>query len=491
MENVKTKKRIFDIVLDIFVWLSFFVAVALAITAFFSTVSGTENGRSFFGHKLLIVNTDSMSRPETGIDDDIFFTSGDLIIIKEIKDSSVIAVGDVITFVSADPDNYGKTVSHKVRSVKRNADGTPTGFETYGIKTGASDETLVKPDAIIGRYVGKVPCLGSLFNFFKKPAGYFATILIPCLLLIIFFSVKVGKLITKKEMTGIFDIEIRSLKDRISEMEREGISVEIKDAIESAPSDNANAETGQDIKCSNLSESQQVLAYTERVIESTLKTLGNTIETLTSTIESLALTAEKPVETLSHAVETLAATSVRPEVTENKDEELTEIEETEEEEEVDDQSAKDFDESSNNELQMREKMPFSQRLFDLDSDVRNYFSDIHNEIVSYKRVKYRISYKGITYRVGRHTIASMSISEDTLKLCIGLGIKNNPKAVVLQGDHAGMKLYRDALLTVDVKSVSGRNNAIRLVKYVAKNNGFRKDLRFKNENVFRQIKLFK
>ena len=486
MENIKTRKRIFDIILDVFVWLSLFVAVVLAITAFFSTVSGTESGRSFFGHRLFIVNTDSMSKSDISEDEKIFFKSGDLIIIKEISDPSVISVGDVISFVSTNPGNNGQTVSHKVRSVKRDADGVLIGFETYGINTGANDEAIVKPDAVIGRYVGKISRLGSLFNFFKKPAGYFICILTPCLLLIIFFSVKVGKLITKKEMTDIFDIEINGLKDKISEMEREGIPMGIKDSIESAPSDNLKADTGQETKYNTCGESRQMLEYTERVLETTLKTLGNTIETLTSTIEALAGTEKKSVKTLSDAVEALSVAAVSSDALADTktgaDKEATKG--------IDTQTAGDFDEISHESIQKCEKIPFSQKLFDLDSDIRDYFSDIHNEIVSYKRVKYRISHKGITYRVGRNTVARITAFENALRLYIATGIKDHSNAMVLQKNSSGIKLCKGALLAVDISSVNGKNNAIRIVRYFAKNNGLKKDFRLKNENVFRQIKLF-
>ena len=178
MKNVKLKKKIFDITLDILAWLSLLVAVILALAVLFSTFSGTENARSVFGRKMLIVNSDSMSKSEISGDADVFFESGDLIIIKEVKDRADIAVGDVISFVSYNPESNGETVTHKVRDIKTDEDGDLLGYETYGINTGVSDVSIVEPSAVIGEYVGKIPNIGSLFNFFKKPAGFFSQAII-------------------------------------------------------------------------------------------------------------------------------------------------------------------------------------------------------------------------------------------------------------------------------------------------------------------------
>ena len=73
-----------------------------------------------------------MSKSQISKDEPIFFNKDDLIFIKEVSDVSTIEVGDVITFVSYNTESKGKTVSHKVRSIKTSANGSILGFETYG-----------------------------------------------------------------------------------------------------------------------------------------------------------------------------------------------------------------------------------------------------------------------------------------------------------------------------------------------------------------------
>ena len=301
MKTVKKKPNSFDIVLNIFAWLSFFVAIIFATMVIFSTAAGTENGKVVFGHKLLIVESDSMSKSPLSENEPIFFSVGDIIIVKPVSDFSTIREGDVITFVSSNPDSVGITLSHKVRSIKTDTGGTLLGFETYGINTGVSDEAVVDPSTVIGKYAGKIENIGTLFKFFKTPAGYFLGILVPCLLLLIFFSVAVGKLLGRKEMADSFDVEINQLKGRLSQLENRENEIVIKAAPPPPSSESGNT------------------TYTysgDKHLELTVDALNRTIETLTHTIEGLALTVEKPVDTLARTIEVLATSTTRNSVRE-------------------------------------------------------------------------------------------------------------------------------------------------------------------------------
>ena len=220
MVKVKAVKNKFDAILNVFAWVSFFIALIVAVTVLLSTFSGSKNGKPVFGYKMLIVESDSMSKSEISQDEKIYFNVDDLIFIKQVKDVSKIKVGDVITFISYNPESKGKTVSHKVRSIKTSSSGEILGFETYGINTGVSDQVIVDPSTIIGKYAGKSASLGRLFKYFKTPAGYFTSILIPCVLLIIFFSIKVGKMIAKKEVLDKYDLEFVTLKSKLVELEK-------------------------------------------------------------------------------------------------------------------------------------------------------------------------------------------------------------------------------------------------------------------------------
>ena len=552
MEKVKIKKNSFEIMLNVFAWLSFFLAVVLSLMVLFSTFSGTENGKAVFGYKMLIVESDSMSKSQISENEKIFFSSGDLILIKEVEDFSTVKEGDVITFVSYGSESNGKTLSHKVRSVRVSASGALVGFETYGINTGISDEVIVEPDAVIGRYVAKIENLGTLFKFFKTPAGYFTSILVPCLLLIIFFSIEVGKLLGRKQIADTYDVEIENLKGRLTQLENteDGVVTEMNEensavnnintsGVDTAP---AQQETANNTACTcgapehtvNQAAYQpfpppppyQQSACSERALELTVNALNSTIQTLTRTIEALAATVEKPVDTLSRTIETLANAASKPTVIEKTvvqpavqpvaqstvvavTEQPTPMDTTEtiataeaavpvefvtSEEDATPETVEETGVSSSplDALgQPRERVPFNKKLLSLDSEIKNYFSEIHNQLISYKKVSYRVSFRGIAYRIGRKTLAKMMVRGKTLKLHLALNVDDYPRTVFFQENSGDVKMYEDVPFTVKIKSNRGKNNALRLITHLAEDNGLVQKQEFKNENVLKQLKSLK
>ena len=98
-------------------------------------------------------------------------------------DPTTLKEGDIIAYSSQNPDNFGETVTHKIRSKTVDANGD-AGFITYGTTTNTDDETVVTYPYINGKYVFHLPKVGTFFNFLKTTPGYIICILIPFLLLI-------------------------------------------------------------------------------------------------------------------------------------------------------------------------------------------------------------------------------------------------------------------------------------------------------------------
>ncbi len=222
MKINRANKGVFDTIINIFAWFSFFIAFLVALTAIFASFSDDQNGKKVFGNKLLIVASDSMSKSllsELSENEEIFFETGDVILIKDVSLGQVFNEGDVITFISYDKESYGKTITHKIREVKFDAQGEIIGYVTYGINTGVNDKTIVRPENIIGYYSAKIPNLGNIFTFLKTPSGYFLSILTPSILLIIFFSIKVGKAVGQRKILVDYDFEMDVFKKRLEELE--------------------------------------------------------------------------------------------------------------------------------------------------------------------------------------------------------------------------------------------------------------------------------
>ena len=176
---------------NVFAWLYLCWTIGISIVSFVAAMSGDNNGQEIFGYKFLIVNTDSMSKSTISEEEEIFFEAGDIIVVRVEVNPATLEVGDVITFFSYNPESLGKTVTHKIRKINYTNTGEVSGFITYGINTGANDTVEVRPEYVIGKYVNKVPKMGSVFSFLKTPRGFYLSIVIPAVLLIIYFSVQV------------------------------------------------------------------------------------------------------------------------------------------------------------------------------------------------------------------------------------------------------------------------------------------------------------
>ncbi len=218
MANQKMKS-VLSLVIKIASWVLIAFAVFIMIFTIVSMATLNKNDRNIFGYKFLIVKTDSMSLSENNADDDVHFSAGDVIIIKDVENAWALKPGDVISFTSFDEDSYMETITHMIYEVKKDDKGNVVGYVTYGTNTGVADEAIVEPEYILGKYTGKLPGVGHFFAFIKSAPGYIVCILIPFLLLILYHAVNVVKLFRqyKKEQNAVLEAE----KAQIAEEKRQ------------------------------------------------------------------------------------------------------------------------------------------------------------------------------------------------------------------------------------------------------------------------------
>lgn len=167
-------RKTFDIVKKAFAILIAAIAIAVMIFTIVSVTTFDRNDRNVFGYKMFIVLSDSMKATD--------FAAGDIVVVKSV-DPTTLKEGDIIAYSSQNPDNFGETVTHKIRSKTVDASGD-AGFITYGTTTNTDDDMVVTYPYINGKYVFHLPKVGTFFDFLKTTPGYIICILIPFLLLI-------------------------------------------------------------------------------------------------------------------------------------------------------------------------------------------------------------------------------------------------------------------------------------------------------------------
>ena len=499
----KQHKFIFEKIINVFAWISFFLAIVLAMVALFASFSGEQNGKEIFGHKALIVTSDSMSKSPLSEGEKIFFEAGDLIIIKKIEDPASLKVGDVITFFSYNPDSMGKTVSHKIREIKYSAVGEVTGIITYGINTGVNDLVEVKPEHLIGKYVFKISNVGHLFSFLKTPRGFYLSVLIPGVLLIMFFSIKVGRVLGKHEYAKQYNEEIELLKERIAILEKGGLSQNMDER------EKQQSEQGQDVCAiyqtvsitydSSTTFPQPIIYQTapsKSVPVHQTVNISPAQEDVGKQGKGLALNQIIIYQMVGDNFPSFPKPLVcvgQPK-TENDNEPLDALEEelatTKDESSESNDKGESAEENKENNINVlnAQKKSFTEKITQAKEETQNYFNAIHNEFASYKKVSSRVSFRCVSYRKGRELLAKISIRGKTLRAYFNLNVLDFNERVFFQKDMSSIKAYEEVPFGVKIKSGRGLNNAIKLVDAIAEKFELKKNDKFEAVDKIKQLK---
>ena len=179
--------KVLNVMKNVFTWLLVAAAVCMMVFTVVSVTTFDRNDRALFGYKAFICRSDSMKATD--------FAAGDLVFVKEVS-PTIIKPGDIISYRSEDPDTFGETFTHKVRSFTTNEEGQPC-FITYGTTTCVDDELPVKYMQLQGRYAFDIPKLGTFFTFLKTTPGYFICIFLPFMLLILMQGINTVKIFRK------------------------------------------------------------------------------------------------------------------------------------------------------------------------------------------------------------------------------------------------------------------------------------------------------
>lgn len=165
-------RRIVNRIANVLTTIIFLAALAFTVLMVATTLSSKGGEATFFGWKPYIVLSESMQTE---------FQVGDIAVSRTV-DTSTLQEGDIITFESIDPDNYGEIYTHKIR--ERTTYEGQSAFITYGTTTGDDDLYPALESKVVGEYVFAIPKAGFVFDFFKSPAGYVVLVLIPFSILI-------------------------------------------------------------------------------------------------------------------------------------------------------------------------------------------------------------------------------------------------------------------------------------------------------------------
>ena len=118
----------------------------------------------------------------------------DVVVDVKVNKPTDVKINDVITFNSNKPELHGGTITHRVISITKDADGNYL-YQTKGDSNLVEDDGLVEYNKIVGKVAFKIPQLGRLQFFLASSFGWLTVILIPALYILIKDILKVLKII--------------------------------------------------------------------------------------------------------------------------------------------------------------------------------------------------------------------------------------------------------------------------------------------------------
>ena len=173
-------------------WALIGLAIFIVIFTTISVAFVDQNDRSLFGLRTYICMSDSMKATD--------FAAGDLLIVAKV-DPAKLEQGDIIAYISQDQSSAGKTITHKIRNVKKA--GAESVFVTYGTTTGRNDELPVTYEQVKGKYLFHVPAIGNFLMFLRTIPGYLLFVFQPLAILLVvrvFRSLKLQKEYNKAKL---------------------------------------------------------------------------------------------------------------------------------------------------------------------------------------------------------------------------------------------------------------------------------------------------
>ena len=119
----------------------------------------------------------------------------DAVIVRKINPRNV-KKKDIITFVSNNSKYQGLTITHRVIAIKKMNNKTYL-FKTKGDYNNAADTGYINGNDIYGKVLFRIPKLGYVQDFLSNAYGWILLVLMFCLLIMVFDSMKLYGLFKK------------------------------------------------------------------------------------------------------------------------------------------------------------------------------------------------------------------------------------------------------------------------------------------------------
>jgi signal peptidase I len=188
---VDVLRKIFQGLLTMFIVIMA-ILVLMVIYNFIEIKIKKKDYANYFGYTYMNIISGSMA-DAINVDDYVFIKLN----AKDLKE------GDVITFASSDTRFAGTIITHRIIKKNYNSKTKSYTFQTKGDNNNVADSALVSPNDIFGKVILKIPKLGYLRDFLASDGGWILVVLFPCLAVVAYDIVKIGKGLKRKKYKNI------------------------------------------------------------------------------------------------------------------------------------------------------------------------------------------------------------------------------------------------------------------------------------------------
>lgn len=205
MEIEKPVSKARRIMNGIINWLLVIAIVVAAICTYLSFVNTSGNGvPNILGVRFFSVQTKSMYPT---------LLPGDLIVGRGAN-TRELAVGDIITYWTV-IDGERVLNTHRINQIFDG--GEHLIFETRGDNNPTADPMVVHEAEVVGKYAGRLPGVGKVFDYLQTSTGFLVVIVIPVFIFFLYYLVQFFRVL----------FEYQSIKNRLKYEQERGKAEDI------------------------------------------------------------------------------------------------------------------------------------------------------------------------------------------------------------------------------------------------------------------------
>ena len=130
------------------------------------------------------------------------------VVVTKKREAKDLEVGDIITFLSSDPRLSNIIVTHRIKAKYYDATTNKYTFQSKGDANNTADFTLAEDTNIIGEVIFKIPKIGYIQSILATKGVLIIVVLIPCLAILSYDIVKLGKNVKNKVVKKKSEVSI-------------------------------------------------------------------------------------------------------------------------------------------------------------------------------------------------------------------------------------------------------------------------------------------